>query len=490
MTTPIKNDVTWLFRKAVEWLNASPNQPFPQEKWSSHLWDMDPGEELFIYAGNTTIRTVFIEIIPLLAVIALGHPRQKVIEVARDLEIHPNFLSNTWFNDIDEEDPQNDFGDYFSHMPNKWQVCHEYIQSISLDDQAATQFMNQLPTNRDHHELSVACLLSQREFFWPVTELTRIIENPTEQRCEVPTPTCLSSFLWNSINLDDFSDDQILTLLERSGNFIEGMEDENGLASEFFYALIMQNDIVTADGENPNKARILSVINTIIDPDVRRKIERLILAQLTAHNYHKGVTEGVLLFNTLLQSLDPLVYPKVFDSLLLKVNATSVFDITFVKAINPEELPAEMLKDILNDPEMLLSKLKPELDALTPTEYRGKHFKALMRLSTDINVPQKLDNIDLSQLVQATVRGFDAYTAAPHVDHHGEPTTSLKEEATEDMSIFLAKIVPHMNIDYKGFTGLSSDTKVFLASNGFDFKKIPDMTRHDRGVILSDQLGL
>ena len=51
-------------------------------------------------------------------------------------------------------------------------------------------------------------------------------------------------------------------------------------------------------------------------------------------------------------------------------------------------------------------------------------------------------------------------------------------------------LIPHMSIDYKGLAGLSSETRIFLSSNGFDFKKIPDMTRQDRGVVLEDQLGL
>lgn len=489
MTTPIINNVTWLFKKVVEWLHANPDQPFPQEQWSSQLWDMDPGEELFIYAGNTTIRTVFIEVIPLLAVIALGQSRQQVLNVVKDLEIHPNFLSNTWFNEAADEEPKNDFRDYFSHELNKWQVCQEYVQSISLDDGAASQFMNQLTTNRDHHELSVACLLSHRKEFWPVTELTRIIENPMQDRYEVPTPTCLQSFLLESINLDAFSDDQILVLLERSGNFLEGMEEENGLTPSFYYSLITHNDINLA-GQNSNQKRILSVINAVAGTQVRHKIERLMLAELTAHTFYNGVTHGVMFYNSLLKSLDPRAYPKVFDSLLLKVNSTSFYDLSFVKAINPEEIPPGVFHDIENEPELLLSKLMPELDALKPGDYRGKHFRALMRVCREAFVPQKLDSLDLNHVVQTTIRGFDAYLTSTHVAHNGEPTPALKEEAAQCMSLFLSKVVPHMSIDYKGLAGLSSETRVFLSSNGFDFKKIPDMTRQDRGVVLENQLGL
>jgi hypothetical protein len=484
ITYPL-NDITWLFKLALEFYQANPGEQISEFNWNQYASKVDKYEGWIVKAGDMSIHGYVVNIIPFLAALALGRSDQDLLDVIKQHQVTPYDFNNFKIETAKEGAPFVDFGEHFKRGFTQWDVCRSLVRAVSLEDEAAEDYLNNVDGVRHTHELNVACLLSAREDFWPATELTRMVANVAEERRMTPIPTSLEAFMSEDLDLNAFSDDQILTLLDRSGNLVDGMEAEIHLQNQFFSNLLTSN----IQSKNENLKRILSVINSPKNPEMADPLERHILSELTGLRYDRGVTQGVILFNAIIQSLDPVTFPKIFDSTLLKVIATSVFDLTMVMATSPEEVP-DTLKNVLIESNQLLSTLVPELEALEPDEYRSQHFKALKRLSSDSFAPQKLDGIDLNQLVHMIIRGFDAYKATIHVDGMGILSSSCKDEAEKDIGLFLRMVLPEMEIDYERFTGLSNDTRVLLATNGFDFKKLPNMTRHDRGQILSSQLGL
>jgi hypothetical protein len=219
------------------------------------------------------------------------------------------------------------------------------------------------------------------------------------------------------------------------------------------------------------------------------KIAQKIISDLSSQNLGIGEGEGLMIIKGLYHCLDPVVYSKVFDSITMKVNLTSFSNVCLFDAINESNFPMEALKDIL-DPKDLLSKLSAELIALAPDQYRSQHFKALRRIASDEFPSVRFDALDLNPLLLAAIKGLDAYRATTHTNPSGTVITTFKDTAEQDVKQLLRAALPHMKIDYSSFTSLTSDSKVFMAANGFEIKRIKGATRHDRGRMLYEQLGL
>jgi hypothetical protein len=157
---------------------------------------------------------------------------------------------------------------------------------------------------------------------------------------------------------------------------------------------------------------------------------------------------------------------------------------------SPQHFNPDHYKGILTNPGFRLANLLNDLATLEPQQYRDPHFRAMARLVSALNDDQSLDDLDLNEVVLKTIEGLEAYKEAIHVDVLGQETNEFKVSAVGRVNEFISYLAKHMEIDYTRFANVKPETRVLLASSGFEVKKIPNMTRRERGEIIGNQLGL
>jgi hypothetical protein len=476
-------DLTNLFKIALDWYEQHPGEYIPDDLWGAHAKEFEDGVKWTVNAGDVVLDGTYIEIIPFVAAMALGHSSQTLLKVLDQFDVSPGDLRKTKFNQLDTLSGDSELKDRIKHKITKWNACLAVVQAVSLDDTMAHNFVVRLGYNV--HPLAVACLLSPREEFWPATEINDELEEPTKIRFGMTFSTAIDSFISEETNLSELSDETVLEMLDRSGNFMIDKEIEMGMSSNFFHLLFTNKK----DLHSENYQKIISAMNNAKDPAMVDKIAQKIIADLSSQQLSNSINEGLRIFDGMCRSLDRVVYAKVFDSILLKVNATSMASVDVAHRLDPESVRFEVLQDII-EPNNLLAKLSAELEALAPHQYRSQHFNALQRITSDDFSSVPIDAVDLNPLVLAALKGLEAYKTCIHTNASGTVIITHKEKAEDDLRQFLRAVTPHMKIDYSQFAGLSADTRVFLAENGFEVKKIPGTTRHDRGRMLYDQLGL
>ena len=485
MTTTNKQDATSAFLFAREWHQANLNEQIPEEIWAEQIRGLSDETDWQICAGDTKLIAEGLGFIPILAAVSTGKQGLSLLHVCRHHNVQPYFLKSIEIKVHEGKGIGAALDSGFEVPLSAWNVCNEIVQAISGSELGVIGFERSIPHLTSRPNLAQAFLHSPQRILWPLTPLQRVRDNPTEQR-----PACgtcpVTAFSNSGVDLRDYSDARILELLERSGNLLEGMTAEDGLRQTFFFNLFTEID----NGGETNLERLIQAINSIEDRDQIRKVADIITAQLSSHSLPWGLTKGIAMYRALDTYLDPVKYEKVFNSVLIRVCATSLKDVIDIMGISPGEVDYTRYEDILLNSKHLMSKLVAELSPLAPSDYRGSHFYALSRLTSDEYDSPSMDDLDLNTLVLRTLQALEAYNGATHFDVLGNETTELKEEATRNVSRFVDFLATRMEIDYALFNDVNAESRMLLASSGFEIKNIPNFTRQERGRVLSDQLGL
>lgn len=485
MTTPNTQDATSAFLFAREWHQANPSEQIPGEIWAEQIQGLSDEDEWQICAGDTRCIANGLDFIPILAAVSTGKQGLSLLQVCRHHNVQPYFLKTLNIEAHDGKSIGAALDSGFEVPLSAWNICNEVVQALSGSEFNVMGFERSKPHLTSRPDLAQAFLHSPQRILWPVTPLQRVRDNPTEQR-----PACgtcpVTAFSKSGVDLREYSDARILELLERSGNLLEGMAAEDGLRQTFFFNLFTEID----KGGEKNLERLVQAINSIEDRDQISKVADIITAQLSNHSLPWGSTKGIAMYRALDTYLDPEKYEKVFNSVLIRVCATSLKDVIDIMGISPGEVDYTRYEDILLNSKYLMSMLVKELSPLTPSDYRGSHFYALSRLASDDYDSPSLNGLDLNGLVLKTLQALEAYLGATHLDVLGNETSEMKNEATRNVSRFVEFLSSRMEIDYVQFSDVSAESRMLLASSGFEIKHIPNLSRHERGRVLSDQLGL
>lgn len=485
MTTTNKQDATSAFLFAREWHQANLNEQIPEEIWAKQIQGLSDETDWQICAGDTKFIAEGLGFIPILAAVSAGKQGLSLLHVCRHHNIQPYYLKSIEIQVHEGKIIGAALDSGFEVPLSAWNVCNEIVQAISGSELNIIGFDRSIPHLTSRPDLALAFLHSKQSNLWPVTPVRRVRDNPKEQR--TACGTCpVTVFSKCGVDLRDYSDARILELLERSGNLLEGMAAEDGLRQTFFFNLFTEID----SGGERNLERLVQAINSIDDRDQIRKVADIITAQLSSHSLPWGLTKGIAMYRALDTYLDPVKYEKVFNSVLIRVCATSLKDVIDIMGISPGEVDYTRYEDILLNSKHLMSKLVQELSPLTPSDYRGSHFYALSRLASDDYDSPSLKGLDLNALVLKTLEALDAYNGATHLDVLGNEASEMKNEANRNTSRFVEFLSSRMEIDYAQFSEVSSESRILLASSGFEIKHIPNLSRHERGRLLSDQLGL
>lgn len=486
MTNPRTQDVTALFLFARAWYQSNPNEQIPVDDWERQKEAFSDEHGWVMYANDIACNGEGLDFIPILAAVSTGQVGLPLLKTCQHHSLQVYFLTDFKFSGVGQKEAFVTFDAGFETPLTMWNVSNEIIQALSRNKLSVEPYVRLLTRVTGKPHISIACLNSTEQKLWPKTNLELACRMPYVKRYGTFAPSPLSLFQNSGVNLDRYTDEKVLQMLERSGNLLDGQTRENALPTSFFFELFTRID----EGTSPNLDKIAQALNSIEDPEEISRISKLITKHLATDEHPWGVTKGVLLYRGLRYSLDHEKYGQIIDSTLLRVCATSLRDLDILMGISSGEVDAEEHLDVLRDSSKLLSKLVSEMSPLKAGDYAGQHFYALSRLLTDEFDAPDVSGIDLDDLVHKTILALEAYLDAHHVNEFSAETLDFKENAQKNVIGFVKSLSKHMDIDYSRYTGLNADSRIMLASAGFEVKKIPDLTRHDRGRVLSDQLGL
>jgi hypothetical protein len=318
--------------------------------------------------------------------------------------------------------------------------------------------------------LELALLKTPLERLWPLTGLQKYIEersagsSPEYFRfCSVP------AFFSGPQILDQAPDEKILTWLHKAGALLLVAEAEYDLEPKFFVRLFQQ------DLENPtrNVQAIIRALNSIEDTDLLIQLNALIIQSLSNREWLSSFDEGRRATICATSKMDPVKFLTLRESTVLRLNI-----------LPPRaNLTAEPDKD-----ETYLQGLYDELSAIAPHDFRAHHFKSLGKLAKHYGPQVVGEAMDLNGFLGHVVAGF-IHQQSMALPGESEPAYDF-QKARENMEAFVRHLSKAMTPDYSRLKDLPSESKAFLAANGFDIKKLPGMSRKNRGQVLSDALGL
>ena len=483
MDSETVQDVTWLLEFAKKWYVDHPGQQIPLNSWMKNVGQaVDDSDPWIVCDGAYSVRPTSHHIIPALAAISLGATTEFILKTIQHHEITCNHISQTVFDLVNGSDPGQE-------GLSAWNANRMLIDAIMLDEEMTNKFNAEYDEFGLSYELEMAWLLCEHAKFLPVERIKRHLNNvvlgTVDTSREVPDVTSCYVFLQESSYFQGLSDEKILTTLERTGNLTLGLTRENGFilgnAYGFFRDLLLSLDNYP---KNPNAERIVEVINRLEDSQMIDTIKARLLEGFM--EYDSRSINGHRLLWCMGNFLEESRYGSIRQNLALNLRILSVKDRSEQQASsfalfygNP------LIKNLGNSAGSVLQQLLCELRVINPKDFRFPHFDAvrvLLRSSTMLDEP--IENL-WPELLRVALRALDAYREMPrHSDY------KLIEAANNALEGLIRHVAMAKDIDYKSFAQFASESKTLLCANGFDIRRLPGISRSDKGKFLNDELGL
>lgn len=488
MTTPVL-DAQPLFEFAKNWYQTNPGSQIPDDEWLANLAEIIAGHEgLYVkfrmVEGERSITTPSPRIIPALAAISLGLTNVETSAIARHHKTDLGDLSSCAFGFIFKPAEERSNQDL-----TKWMVTKSMLRAFCYEPGDVDLFFGSVKSRVISPTQAVAFLTVPNPSVWPATGIYGHLQCARQGReahnTQLRPMISADSFSDAKIDLDSLSDAHFIQLLERSGNLALGATSENGIYSTFFMDMLH----LIESNDDKNHLHLIGVLNRLGDETIIGHIRKRILEDLC------DVQPGLLFGNAesiisgLEKHFDHDKFGRMHDDIVLKLNVVKVTELDTFAASTARAIP-KCYSEFFNEGELILSRLNEKLREIDPPSFRAPHFRALKVATVDWDREQDTESFDLSALLSHALEGFDAYLGANHVDLSGNPKHECKDEARDHMVAFATYAIDHIDHDYKRFSSMSSEAKTILAIAGLDIKKLPGITRHDRGRVLSDQLGL
>jgi hypothetical protein len=455
------------------------------------LTSQQNGEMKIIYFGLQALKRLDYNMIPALAAIALRVAPEELLDVVKHHNItvdDVNYVSFPWCIAPPPIAPEP--GDDQLLSPSEWPVLKAFVDAMTLDDELTANLEAHLRRFQDGDEFEVACLLSSKPRLWAKSQLTEHFDlRRNGKALGIPCPRVISADTLKDVGVkfDELSDDEVLSLLDRSGNLLPDVDAENGFlpieTSGFFQLLF------GVSKNTGNYKRMIEAINRAEDPKMISSIADRILAAIPDFaNRDSG--EGVQFLESMRESLDQDRYGHVFDSVVIKLGVLPIHYMANVKNERYEQAKSLAQREFCEAGNRIFKLLDDELKDLAPNAWRKRHFAALGTLISEWNVHQDLTGVDLQGLLIKTLSALEAYKAAEHQNYVGAKIHWCAEEAeghAKKLAQFVSKTI---DIDYERLAALPSASKALLVSLGLDLRKLPGINNRDKGALLSEGLGL
>jgi hypothetical protein len=487
------NTYTGLFRQAQKWITDNPRKQMDRVAWWGALSNANTAmKEKVVYAGGYKVTNATGAVIPVLAAVSLGMPSEELAQVIKHHGLTFQQISDCIFTCSDS--PFQTDADEAKYLSiDTWRVTSEVVKAMSEAPSLSEGLAEEAKEYEDYSDLDIARLLSSNEDFWPVTAVREILAEKSAESSKIrsiqPVFTDIHSFSYTHADFDDFTDEQVFTLLERTGHLCPGTNRENGfscsLSNAFFNNLFLLAD---ADGHK-NFQRMIHSMNAVKDPKKIDLITARLMESLTDYPFERD-EYGIETLGLMEQYLDQRKYSAVINSMTIKLNLMP-YDLstgTFAR-LDSETWPP-CFEDFIHSDSTIFKRLHDELIGLDPSTFRHSHFGAIRKAIQAVNSPQDITGIDMPQLLKTVLLALDAYGSKTHYTVVGSTTRKHVEQAAQDVCTLIRFASKQKDLDYSRFQDFPSAAKAHLASNGFDIRKLPGMSRRDKGQVLSDGLGL
>lgn len=475
-------DVNHLLHFAQKWYREKPRTQIPIDIWEKMVDAVEePIEGISIswgvYDGDMGVERVSGRLIPALAAVSLGMSSEAI----HDSLLHHGALVEDLctctfvkLHDIQKQTNPSTFA--------AWNTTQALIRAFCLKKENIPEFIRGSESVYRSPEINLAFLTVPNPDLWPVTSIREHLKIDTEgSGHRAMEMTSINAFRSAEIDFSQFNDAQILALLDRSGNLCQDALSEYGFERQFFIDFFRNLD------SQPNLQRVLAVINAIEKPELIIKMQQRILesvSNLAAEANQKGlpVLMGML-------RLDGVKYGEIFRSIVLTLNLMPSRLFQDASSLADPSTPS-MFDGFCKAQDKVLHRLQDEVMAVSTDAFRMQHFRALGRFSTDFKHAQNLYGVDLQSMLIHCVDAMGVYWQTTHIDRQGEANGSNTITALEYTEAFIVYALKHFEPEADKFAHLSPLCQRILADNGMDVRKLPGLTRKDRGEILCDQMGL
>jgi hypothetical protein len=470
-------DVTHLLQFAQKWYREKPGTQIPFDIWGEMV---DAVEEQRIswgvYDGDSGVERVNGRLIPALAAISLGVSTEALHDILMHHEAIAEDLCLCTFvklHDVQKPKKQSPFA--------TWNTTQALMRAFCLKKEHVAQVMAGSEKVYRSPEFNLALLTVPDPDLWPVTSIREHVKIDREGSGHAALQmTSINAFKASDVDFNQFTDAQVLALLDRSGNLCPGALVEHGFERCFFSKFFQGI-------EHPNLQRILAAINAIEHPALIEKMGKRILDSVSNLPAESG-SKGLLVLMGMLR-LDSTKYANILNSIILTLNIMPNRLFLDASSLADPTTPA-LFDGFCRAQDKVLLRLQNELMALSTSDFRLQHFHALGRFSNEFKHAQDLSEVDIQSLMIHCVEALDVYWKTTHLDRQGELNGVTTIAALEDTEAFVTYALKHFEPDPKRFEHLSPLSQRILADNGMDLRKLPGLTRKDRGEVLCDQLGL
>lgn len=481
-------DVTELLRFAQGYFLANPGQQMDLRIWEKQVAKEGVPDDLWVVQiGSYAVEHARPTFIPALAAITLGYSSQDLLAVMKHHDMDADdFLVSEYYKNLIPGVPDNPIDDTRIRL-DSWTVCSAVLKAIQLDEDLIEDLLLERNDENNHYEhnydLEILCLLSTIEGLWPISMPDSSIETSNLGVLDI------SDFENISESFNQLSNEQILTILERSGNLHPLVISENGYSDGSSNAFFVKLFFGMQDDGNAKLSRIIEALNSVDDPGRLEKLNARIINVLPDFDFKSIAGKDVL--EMMAKHLDKNRYAALLSNMVVKLNLIPLSNAKSLKKTQREQVMTQVHEDFECAGDCIMKRLYNELMAIEPGNFRKPHFKAIGVAINDLADPQDLSGLNLQALLVRTLQGFDAYTKAAHWTTMGLPTTRFVEKAKPSVEALASYASKHVEVDYNALSDLPSAMKAFLAGcNGYDIRKMPGISRRDKGHVLSDSLGL
>jgi hypothetical protein len=476
-------NATVLLHIAQDWFKSNPDEPMPADAWASMAETMvNPGQ---LNVQDAGFAPIFENpaLIPAFAAITLGATTEQLSKIVMHHGVTAKMYSQIVGTNLNEDKTAR----VDSNKLSSWNLAYQLMQALTLDREYGLTFAKELQGIPVDACIQVACLLTEFEELWPVTHIREYMRKVDAGEVKVgdskPEMTGARSMQYVQTNLDRFTDEQLINLLERSGNLCLGANKEYGYANTFFkeYFKYLVNPQYT------NVTMLSETISRIKDPALIETFKLRLHEDMANADF--SATSAGSPYLQMIADKDS-IWPGVASSTVLKLNILA-FDKVILSRIHDKQNPGNFLRHpFYNHRHTVLQDLNGELTDLDATSLRSEHFRALHRLFVDWPYPQNLHFLDLKALMHHVLTGWDAYQARQNDPRNGFVPNLHDVTAAEHLGGFIRFVAANTEHDYSEFSQLSSPVKALLAKNDYDIKQLPGIGLRDKGRILEQGLGL
>lgn len=468
-------DLTQEFELLRDWYYKSDFQMVPTKDWVHEPTNKE--DRVLVEFMGFQVARAYRNMIPAFAAISLGVSVEKLSEIIAHHDITVSQITSIKVRDSGKTTST-------AHDLSQWNLTHSLSQAYFHDPERALNFEVYPSAFFESHESQVAALLLPVEALWPVTKINQYLkERSADPEKFEPTPWKVqpTGFETGRLDLRYFEHDEIITMIERSGNLIPEEDPEHWYVKDFFKNVL--SSLLFNDAKNHHKMCL--AICAAEDPDMLEKLNRKIISELSICDFQTPI-QAINMLVGIEKGMPKEKFSAISQDILVNINLLEFFE----EGVNPSQ------ESEYDHPYRVAWRLKrsetlealcQDLMRLEPHEFKAQHFKALHKVSDGFLPAHSASNIDLNSLLAHVLNGFEAYR------NRGGNAKARDEwtERSEDRLLTFVKLVnSRCQPDYEMMNQLASYTQGILAKNGYDVLRMKGLNRRDRGHVLEDGMGL